>query len=71
VLIKIYIEDGPGRKQSIAESFQGRSIPPQVKAIQGHKALCLKTGKTFKLEKDDQVFLVPPTIGRRAPVVSS
>jgi hypothetical protein len=49
------------RKQSIAESFRGRSMPPQVLAIKGHQALCLKTGKKFQLEKDEQVFLVPPS----------
>jgi hypothetical protein len=35
-------------------------VPPQVAPIKGHKALCLRTGKTFRLERDDQIFLVPP-----------
>jgi hypothetical protein len=26
MLMRIYIDDGPSRKQSIAESFQGRSL---------------------------------------------
>lgn len=59
LLMRIYIDDGPNRKQSVAESFQGRSVPPQVAAIRAHKALCLKTGRNFTLENDDQIFLIP------------
>ena len=59
LLMRIYLNDGPSRKQSIAESFQGRSVPAQVAAIRGHKALCLKTGRNFTLENDDQIFLIP------------
>jgi hypothetical protein len=59
LLMKVFIADGPDRTQSIAEWFHGRAVPPQVSALQRHSALCLKTGKKFKLEKDDKVFLVP------------
>lgn len=60
ILMKIHLDRGPDRKQSIAEFFGGGSVPPQVAPIKGHKALCLRTGKTFRLERDDQIFLVPP-----------
>ena len=60
ILMKIHLDEGPDGKQSVAEFFRGRSAPPQVTSIHGHKALCLRTGKTFKLEKDEQIFLVPP-----------
>ena len=56
--LKIDLDHGPDRKQSIAEFFRGRSMPPQVTAIRGHKAFCLKTGRTFQLENDDQILLV-------------
>ena len=56
--MKIHLDHGPDRKQSIAEFFRGRSMPPQIMAIRGHKAFCLKTGRTFKLENDDQILLV-------------
>ena len=59
LLMKIFLADGPGRTQSIAEWFHGRSVPPQVLALRRHSALCLKTGKKFVLEEDDKVFLVP------------
>jgi len=61
VLMKIHLDHGPKGKQSVAEFFHGRSMPPQVRTIQWHKALCLKTGKKFKLEVADQILLVPPT----------
>jgi hypothetical protein len=60
VLLSIYVEDGPEHKQSIAELFHGRSVPPQVAAIRGHTAFCHKTGRRFQLENDAQIFLMPP-----------
>jgi hypothetical protein len=61
VLLKIYVEDGPERKQSIAELFHGRSVLPQVAAIRGHTSFCHKTGTRFQLENDEQIFLMPPS----------
>lgn len=63
ILMKIHLDHGPKGKQSVAEFFHGRSMPPQVRTIQWHKALCLKTGKKFKLEMAEQILLVPPTAG--------
>lgn len=57
--MRIYIVDVVERTQSIAELFRGRTEPPQVSAIKRHTALCLKTGKRFKLEDDERIFLVP------------
>lgn len=74
VLMKIHLDHGPKGKQSVAEFFHGRLLPPQVKTIQWHKALCLKTGKKFKLDVADQILLVPPTAvnypRRQLPLVS-
>ena len=67
MLMKIHLDQGPDRKQSVAEFFRGRTAPPQVMSLQGHKALCLRTGKTFKMDKDEQIFLVPPNIRIRPP----
>ena len=69
VLLRLYIDDAPDRKQSLAELFHGRPVPPQVKAIRWHQALCPKTGRKFHLENDSEIFLVPPEIFRRATVV--
>jgi len=61
LLIKVYLEEGPEDKQSISESFHKRPIPPQLSAVRGRNALCLKTGRKFKVENDDQILLVPPS----------
>ena len=34
-------------------------MPPQLLAIRGRNALCLKTGKKIKVENNDEFFLVP------------
>jgi hypothetical protein len=57
--MKVHLDAGPDRKQTVGEYFPDGSVPPQILAIRGHDALCLKTGKKFKLENDDQLFLVP------------
>ena len=59
LLMRVHLDHGPDRKQSIADSFPEGSVPPQLLAIRGHEALCLKTGKKIKVENDDQFFLVP------------
>jgi hypothetical protein len=59
VLLRLHIQDGPDRKQTIAEFFHGNSVPPQVGAIRWHNALCPKTGRRFPLGNDSEVFLVP------------
>jgi hypothetical protein len=59
ILIKIHLDEGPERKQSVAELYGDQAAPPQVAAIRGHKGLCLKSGRSFKLESDADIFLVP------------
>ena len=68
VLLRLHIDDGPDRKQSIADLFHGRSVPPQIKAIRSHQALCPKTGRKFPLENERDIFLVPPDFFRRNSV---
>ncbi len=68
-LLRLYLDDAADRKQSIAELFDGRSVPPQVKAIRWHQAICPKTGRRFRPENDREIFLVPPESFRRATVV--
>lgn len=59
LLMRLYLIDIVERKQSVAELFRGRVAPPQVSALRSHTALCLKTGKKFKLDADERIFLVP------------
>lgn len=59
--MKIHLSPGPDRKQSLAEFYSGRPMPPQVSTLQGHSAFCLKTGRQFKLDKTENILLVPPS----------
>jgi hypothetical protein len=59
LLMKVHLDQGPDHKQSIAKSFPDGVVPSQLLAIRGRNALCLKTGKKFKVENDDQFLLVP------------
>ena len=57
--MRVHLAHGPNHKQSIAESFPEGFLPPQLLAIRGRTALCLKTGKKVKVENDDQFLLIP------------
>jgi hypothetical protein len=57
--VRIHLDVGPDTKQSIGDTYQGKSRPPQIQALDGHKTLCLKTGNLFVQEDDDRVFLIP------------
>ena len=59
LLMKVHLDHGPDHKQSVAKTFPDGIVPPQLLAIQGRNALCLKTGKKFKVENDEQFLLVP------------
>jgi hypothetical protein len=56
------IEDGPVVKQSLGAAYQGKPLPPQIMAIEAHKTLCPKTGKSFNQKDHDQIFLVPSSM---------
>jgi hypothetical protein len=69
VLLRIDLDGGPDEKRSVADVFRGRLLPPQLTAIKGHSAFCHKTGRKFPLQKDDDIFLIPPVKFRRYSVV--
>jgi hypothetical protein len=45
--IGLDLEDGPPHKQSVSDASYGKTQPPQLQAVEGHKVLCIKTGRTF------------------------
>jgi len=69
VLLRIDLDGGPDEKRRVAVVFRGRLLPPQLAAIKGHSAFCHKTGRKFSLQKDDDIFLIPPSKFRRYSVV--
>ena len=60
--IRINLDDGPVDKRSISGAYSGKTQPPQLRAVEGHKVLCLKTGRTFIQSNLDDVYLVPTDI---------
>ena len=67
-LLRLHVDESLDRKESIAQLFHGRSVPPQVAAIRWLKAVCPTTGKKFSLENESEVFFVPPEFFRRESV---
>jgi hypothetical protein len=57
--IRINLDDGPLDKRSISDAYSGKTQPPQLQAVERHKVLCLKTGRTFIQSNLDDVYLVP------------
>jgi hypothetical protein len=57
--IGIHLDEGPDDRRSIGDIYEGKSRPPQILAIEGHKCLCVRTGKQFIQKDDKQLFLVP------------
>jgi hypothetical protein len=60
--LRIHLNEGPQRKTTLAAFLLRHSMQPQIASLQGRKVFCLKTGKQFKLENDNQIFLVPFTV---------
>jgi len=69
-LMKLYLDEGPDHKQSLADFFHGPSVPPQVKVIREHNALCPKTGRKFTVKNNADILLVPPEHLRRDSAIS-
>jgi len=65
VLLRIALDGVPEGKHSVAELFQGCSLPPQLATIRWHSAFCSKTGRKFRLETNEEIFLVPPMYFRK------
>jgi hypothetical protein len=59
ILMKIFLSNGPTRRQSVAEVFRGQPLPPQVSALKRHSALCLKSGKKYQLTEEQSIILTP------------
>jgi hypothetical protein len=55
----ISLTSGPSRKQSIAEAFGGKDLPPELAALKNNRVYCPKTGKGYAQADYDKIFLVP------------
>ena len=57
--ITLSLDDGPAKKESIADTYAGKELPPQVATLSNNEVTCPNTGKLTSQEDNNQVFLVP------------
>lgn len=56
--ITISLDDGPAKEGSINDTYQGKTLPPEIATLTNNKTICPKTGKITSQKDNNQVFLV-------------
>jgi rubrerythrin len=64
----ITLEDGPVRRQSVAESYTESNLPPELAALKDKRIYCPKTGRHYAQKNDNQIFLVPVDVRPAEPM---
>ena len=57
--ISVTLDDGPTEKESIANSYAGKDLPPTVAGLKNKRVYCPKTGRQYSQNDNRKVFLVP------------
>ena len=58
--ISVTLEDGPAKKkQSIADAYEGKDLPPSLAALKDSRVYCPKTGRQYSQRDSQKIFLVP------------
>lgn len=57
--VRIQLNDGPADKQSVGDTYRGKSVPTTVANFIHNYVTCQKTGKLFVQQDNNQIFLVP------------
>jgi hypothetical protein len=52
----IYLENGPIDKQNITDTYQGRSLPPQVQAIKGQNSMSKDRKAIYTRRQQTSIF---------------
>jgi hypothetical protein len=60
--IRIAMNDGPARKESIGDLYAGKELPENIGRLMNNQTTCPKTGKAFVQKDNKQVFLVPISV---------
>lgn len=55
---------------SHSDAYYGKTQPPQLQAVEGHKVFCIKTGRTFIQSNLDDVFLVLVAMTSQKPIMT-
>jgi hypothetical protein len=57
--MSVELKDGPIKKQSIADTYPGESLPQNLAGLSGSIVTCPTTGRQFIQKSNQQIFLVP------------
>jgi hypothetical protein len=57
--IAVAMEEGPADKQSIADLYEGKTLPKILAELTNRSITCPKTGKQSIQKNNQQIFLVP------------
>ena len=57
--IQINLNDGPSKKTSVADFYNGKEVPSDVCTLSNNTLTCPKTRKTFVQKDNNQTFMVP------------
>lgn len=57
--ISVTMENGPERKQSVGELYEGKSLPKVLASLTQASVTCPKTGRQSTQRNNHQIFLVP------------
>lgn len=53
------LNDGPAKKASISDAYQGKKLPQNLANMIDNRITCPKTGNWITQKDNNQVFLVP------------
>ena len=65
--VGVHLNEGPVNEQSVGETYDEESLPPQLSAIRRRQTLCLKTGRRVVQDDLKKIFLVPVRVGPQRP----
>jgi hypothetical protein len=57
--IAVMLQSGPQQKQSVADAFAGKELPPDLAALKNNRVSCPKTGRQYAQTDYKEIFLVP------------
>jgi hypothetical protein len=57
--ISVTLQDGPLNKQSIADVYAGKDLPPNFAVLENKRVYCPKTGRQYSQKDNAKIFLVP------------
>jgi hypothetical protein len=55
----LILDHGPVQKASIADTFVGQDLPPDLATLKNDRVYCPKTGRRYAQTNYKQIFLVP------------